>query len=272
MISGSDEFGWCPIHYAAHLGQDLLLEKDNSIAYNLNKDEMTPLHLAATKGNINIIKELVLFCPDLYDCVDNSKRTALHLAVKHGKTEIVRYMLKDPKIEIIINIPDEDGNTPLHLAAVCGKRDILMMLTNDFRVDKTAKFVKKLEKAGGQGALMYETIDISQDEQQQGDTSIYDQQMHYMRQESEENISRHDAVAIYCSTAVIFLHFFISIEHGYHLLLRFVRFATARTYVSTIGMVLSFTAGLYVVLPDSMSDVIVALSCCFSLFYLFRYI
>ncbi|KAK6936435.1 Ankyrin repeat [Dillenia turbinata] len=113
MISHPNEFGWYSIHYAAHLDHfkatRLLLGKDSSIAYNLNKNKMIILHLAAKEGNVNIIKKLV----------DKSKRIALHLAGKNGETKVVRYILKDLKLEGIINVPDENENIFLHLAVIC---------------------------------------------------------------------------------------------------------------------------------------------------------
>ncbi|PON46096.1 Transmembrane protein [Parasponia andersonii] len=62
-----------------------------------------------------------------------------------------------------------------------------------------------------------------------------------------------DSVAFYCSTASVLLQFFSSVEHNYHLLLRFTKIAAALTYISIFGMVVAFTSGLRVVMPSSSS-------------------
>lgn len=59
-----------------------------------------------------------------------------------------------------------------------------------------------------------------------------------------------DSLAFFCSSASLLLHFFSSVEHNYHLLLRFTRMAATLAYVSVLGMVVAFTAALRVVIPE----------------------
>ena len=80
-----------------------------------------------------------------------------------------------------------------------------------------------------------------------------------------------DAMAFYCSTAAVFLHFFASLEQNYHLLPRFTKFSTLLTDISLLGMVIAFTSGIYVMLPDSSSTstTSIVLGCLFLSFYIF---
>ena len=80
-----------------------------------------------------------------------------------------------------------------------------------------------------------------------------------------------DAIAFYCSTAAVFLHFFASLEQSYHLIRRFITFAALLTYISILAMVVAFTSGIYVVLPDSSptSTTSIVLGSLFFTFYIF---
>ena len=80
-----------------------------------------------------------------------------------------------------------------------------------------------------------------------------------------------DAIAFYCSTAAVFLHFFASLEQSYHLIRRFITFAALLTYISILAMVVAFTSGIYVVLPDSSptSTTSIVLGSLFLTFYIF---
>lgn len=80
-----------------------------------------------------------------------------------------------------------------------------------------------------------------------------------------------DSIAFYCSTAAVFLHFFASLEENYHLLLRFIKFSAILTYLAILGMVIAFTSGIYLVLPNSsgLSTSAFVLGCLFLSFYIF---
>ncbi|KAF3433965.1 hypothetical protein FNV43_RR25068 [Rhamnella rubrinervis] len=60
-----------------------------------------------------------------------------------------------------------------------------------------------------------------------------------------------DSIAFYCASASVFLQFCGSVEHNYHLLLRFTKVAAALTYLSSLGMVVAFSAAMYTVMPGS---------------------
>ncbi|KAF4381739.1 hypothetical protein G4B88_002889 [Cannabis sativa] len=156
----ADDFGWIPLHYAAHLGNvevvELFLEiNHSSITYVNDNNGMSALHIAAKEGHVNVMRSIVTKCPDTCESLDDRDRTALHVAVESGKKNAVKFLLRTLAFQDLINEQDKEGNTPLHLAAFQGHSKILEILARDPRVDKGAQ-----NKAG------MTTIDIVQSSKQ----------------------------------------------------------------------------------------------------------
>ena len=100
-IEQRDDLGWTPLHIAAQLGNEkyvkLLLENGNSPAYEKNNG-LSALHIAARKGKVNVMKELITTCPDIYEFLDLKDQTALHVAAESGEKEAVEFFLR-PEFE-----------------------------------------------------------------------------------------------------------------------------------------------------------------------------
>ena len=116
------------MHFVALLGYaDLvspLLLSDKSVAYI--KDDMfcigymnnEAIHIAASRGHVSVLKEIMLSCPDSWDMV-GPDRNILHVAVEHQQQNVIEYILEEcPIIDALINQKDWDGNTPLHLLSI----------------------------------------------------------------------------------------------------------------------------------------------------------
>ncbi|KAM4119545.1 hypothetical protein ACJW30_03G068200 [Castanea mollissima] len=132
-IVEADDYGWIPLHYAAYLGNvkvvELFLKKKSSLAYIMDKEDMSALHISAKKGHVGVMKTLIRNCPETCELLDNKGRTALHVAVETGNKNVVEILFKELAFQDLINEQDEEGNTPLHLAAING---------HDRRLDKWA--------------------------------------------------------------------------------------------------------------------------------------
>ncbi|MDR0773696.1 MAG: ankyrin repeat domain-containing protein [Wolbachia pipientis] len=91
----------------------------------VNKNDRTPLHLAAKYGRKDMV-EMLLNKEAKVDVVDNRGRTPLHLAAQYNeKKEIVEMLLnKGAKVDIA----DNRGRTPLHLAAANGHKEVVEVL------------------------------------------------------------------------------------------------------------------------------------------------
>lgn len=74
------------------LKQFRFLRHDNSAAYLLDKDGESPLHIAPFQGLVNVVDELVRFCPDAWDIINSKGETALHAAVIGGRVNVVNYI------------------------------------------------------------------------------------------------------------------------------------------------------------------------------------
>lgn len=116
----------------------ILLRSDTSIAYLKDKDNRSPFHVAASNNHVQIMKELLLSCPDSGEVVDDKGWNGLHVAVERGNLEVVRFILYLNELEELINEPNCEGNTPLHLAIINRHFSILNLFIRDKRVDLNA--------------------------------------------------------------------------------------------------------------------------------------
>nr|XP_048326017.1 ankyrin repeat-containing protein ITN1-like [Ziziphus jujuba var. spinosa] len=143
-----DDFGWTPLHYAAHYGNTKLVEQllmqgnniNTSLACKKNKQGMSSLHIAAEKGHVGVIEKLITKYREICELFDNKNRTALHVAVESRQAEVVKFFLQSWTFLDLINEKDNKGNTALHLAAASTRADfkILVMLAKDSKIDKEA--------------------------------------------------------------------------------------------------------------------------------------
>ncbi|XP_059627815.1 ankyrin repeat-containing protein BDA1-like [Cornus florida] len=81
----------------------------------------TPLHIAAMRGRIDVMKELLDACPESVKEVNATGKTCLHTAVMYKKGKVVRYLLKwlwkrSTEYAHLVNVKDQGGNTVLHFA------------------------------------------------------------------------------------------------------------------------------------------------------------
>ncbi|KAL6344453.1 hypothetical protein AAG906_039709 [Vitis piasezkii] len=121
-----DNDGWSPLHCAAYLGytsivRQLLEKCDKSVVYLRVKNEhnKTALHIAASCGNIDIVKLLVSQYPDCCEQVDDDGNNALHLIMIKRGIFPSSGLLNFPWMSFrgLMNEKNDEGKTPLHLLA-----------------------------------------------------------------------------------------------------------------------------------------------------------
>ncbi|XP_052180919.1 ankyrin repeat-containing protein ITN1-like [Diospyros lotus] len=83
----------------------------------------TPLHVAASEGHLEFVRELLDNNKALARVLDNRRWSALHLAAANGHDKIVE-VLVEANANMCLT-PDGDGRNPLHLAAVEGHDSVL---------------------------------------------------------------------------------------------------------------------------------------------------
>lgn len=139
-----DNDGRTPLHLACSINN---LELVNYILSktpkNLDIDEFiddagwTPIHVISSVGNISIFNQLMNHDPqpDL-NLKTNTGTTCLHIAIGKNNYEIIKELIENFKVNC--RIKDKRGITPLHRAAAIGSFPITRLLVEKGKVNITA--------------------------------------------------------------------------------------------------------------------------------------
>jgi len=116
------------IHQAAKEGDlakvKALLEKNEDLAEAKNKKGETPLHSAASGGQLEVVKFLVSKGVDI-NLKENNGATALHLACYYGHRDAVEWLIDHGADK---DVGDGDGSTPIFWAVHGGHKNIVELL------------------------------------------------------------------------------------------------------------------------------------------------
>ncbi|EEC67803.1 hypothetical protein OsI_35367 [Oryza sativa Indica Group] len=139
LASQVDCNGSTPLHFAASHGNlsivsAILLAAPPTTVYMKDSDGLSALHVAARLGHADVVKELIGVCPDASKLRDSHGETFLHAAVREKRSSVVSLAIKNPMLGGVLNAQDGHGNTPLHLAVAAGALRIVDALLRKGKV------------------------------------------------------------------------------------------------------------------------------------------
>ena len=122
-----------PLHTAASNGNleicKLLIEAIENKSPRCSHGH-TPLHHAAENGKIEVFK-LIFDNVQEKEPTDNEGRTPLHTAAKHGHLEVCKFLIGESEIK---NPRDKKGWTPMHCAAQNGNKEICNLIASKVQI------------------------------------------------------------------------------------------------------------------------------------------
>lgn len=131
--------GLSPIHYAGINVTNYLVKAEIDINTQTANDQITVVHYAVRKGDIDLLKYCIDHGAQL-DARDNQGRGIIHYAAYFEQFEIIQYLVKYS--EISLNQRDKFGNTALHYVTRNDKKNMLDLLVK-LRVDLNCKNIQE---------------------------------------------------------------------------------------------------------------------------------
>ncbi|KAL2545073.1 Ankyrin repeat family protein [Forsythia ovata] len=117
-----------------------LLLTNPDICSVLDRDGRNPLHLAAIKGRVAILCELLRARPEVARELTGGGESCLHLCVKYNRFEALKVLVECMKKDNqFVNWKDCDGNTILHLAVAKKQIEVVNYVLVNTRVDIGAR-------------------------------------------------------------------------------------------------------------------------------------
>ncbi|XP_015164664.1 ankyrin repeat-containing protein At3g12360-like [Solanum tuberosum] len=128
LCEESDKWGWNSLHYAVKQGLaeivcDMLGWK-KSLAYlpaGSENDWTTAFHIAASEGDVLMIRELLNHCPDCWDMLNCNGQNALHVAILNGHEMFVYVFLGSGISDSLVDEAILQSICLLPLGTVCLK-------------------------------------------------------------------------------------------------------------------------------------------------------
>ncbi|KAI6704043.1 hypothetical protein NL676_013179 [Syzygium grande] len=145
-----------PLHIAAMLGHekfvDEILDRKPELAGELDSQKFSPpaprgsqrygrnpLHIAAVKGRVDVLKELVRESPDAARKKMGHGETILHLCVMYNNLEALKLLVESVGDPEFVNMKNDDGDTILHLAASDKQTETISFLTSFTTVEANSR-------------------------------------------------------------------------------------------------------------------------------------
>lgn len=153
LVTALDKKGRSILHQAAAC-PDLsaeaiitLIEYFNLDPIQKDKEDVTPLHQAAKKGNYELLAEYIRHYKKVEDLRDKKGNTLLHYAAKQNDFQVASCLIQQYGIKI--DSKNHRGETPLHIATNYGKIRMIVYLCRTHRASINA------QNNRGQTALHY---------------------------------------------------------------------------------------------------------------------
>jgi len=118
----------------------------------------TALHLACFYGRLAAVKTLLQLGSNIEAQTTVNGWTPLHIAIKQGHPQVIRYLLSHPNGKNNLNIMDKEGRIPVYYANINGNEKILEeFFTNKLSIllDKVMKTSEEQEMKCAQTLLKY---------------------------------------------------------------------------------------------------------------------
>jgi ankyrin repeat protein len=110
--------------------QDMVERLFHNGANAMCKDshDVTPLHIACSKGNVDLVRYLIYEgASSSINAQDSKGDTPLHIACSVNSSDVVKYLLEQ---EANVNCTNLDGTAPLHIACSKGNLEIVEYLVD----------------------------------------------------------------------------------------------------------------------------------------------
>ena len=127
--------GFNPLMSSVELGNieclKIIYKYDTNLEYRTGLDNAiiagaTSLHIASFYGRIGAVRTLIELGVDIYSQTESDKSNCLHLAIKHGHKDLVRFLMDLGDITIkLMEIEDLTGRIPEYYAHLAGNEDLL---------------------------------------------------------------------------------------------------------------------------------------------------